>query len=221
MKKSIALSLAVVTAFTAISTVDAKASLDELSYNPASPALAQKRQANYLDALAKRYELMYNNARHDRYYYNTYLQQARMEELKKENNIAGNLSSEMPRMGELETNKTRVRTTTNRRTEAVNAKQTFRKAAINYYVDGGNGYGSTEAMEMGNVDGMKNIVERRPSTSAEYKFVLGGANLTTRDMVRLSGVKSTTPSVSKRNTYYKGNFYKRMSSPFMSTEWMK
>lgn len=220
MKKSIALSLALAATFVTIASVDAKAPLDELSYNPASPALEQKRQASYLDALAKRYKHMYDNARHHRDYYNSYLQKSRMEQIKKENNIAGNGTSEMVREGEM-TDKSRLRTNAPKRTEAVNAKQTFRKAAINYYVDGGNGYSSTEAMEMGNVDGMKNKVERRHTTSDEYKFVRGATNLTTRDMVRFAGMKEVRPTVNKRNTYYKGNFYKRMSSPYMSTDWLK
>ena len=86
MKKSIALSLAVVAAFSALSTASA---MDELSYNAASPALVQERQANYLDALAKRYSHMYNNARHNRNYYNSYTQKARVRQLKKDNNITG------------------------------------------------------------------------------------------------------------------------------------
>ncbi len=217
MKKSIALSLAVVAAFAAISTTNA---MDELSYNPASPSLVQARQTAYEDALAKRYQNMHNREVRNYRYYNTYLQKARMTDHKKENGIAGNLTSEMTRTGDLEQNKGRVRTSSTRRTEAVNAKQTFRKAAINYYVDGGQGYGSTEAMEMGNVDGMTNKVERRRTTSDEYKFVRGGANLTTRDMVRFAGAKTNTATKSRRNTYYKGNFYTRMASPFMSTNWM-
>jgi hypothetical protein len=106
-----------------------------------------------------------------------------MNLLKEENNIVGNLNSKMTREGDMEEGKERVRTKDQYRVEAVNAKQTFRKAAINYYVDGGVGYGNKEAMEMGNVDGMKNEVSRKTVFSDMFKINIGATNLTNRDMI--------------------------------------
>jgi hypothetical protein len=158
--------------------------------------------------------------RHDRNYYNSFVQDDRMEELKKENHIEGNLGSEMNREGEMEQDKDRVRTVDKNQVHAVNAKQTFRKAAIDYYVDGGDGYSNSEAMKMGNVDGMKNEVPRRKMLDEMYKMDVGATVLSTRDMIRNLGVRMGNKSVSKPSTYYKGGFNDRMISPYMSTKWM-
>lgn len=221
MKKTISLSLAVVAVLSVISVVNASnVEMDELSYNPSSPALKQERQDNYLSALVRRYKNIYNNARHHRYYYNTYLQKDRIQQVKKENNIIGS-GSEMNRSGEMEQGRERVKPSSRKRVQAVNAKQTFRKAAIDYYVDGGQGYGSLEAMEMGNVDGMNNVVKNSRMMSDEYRFVRGATNLSVRDMIRFAGMKRNNASIDKRTTYQKGNFFKQMNSPYMSTDWME
>jgi hypothetical protein len=191
------------------------------SLNQASTVSVQRsRQASYLDALRLRYKNMYNRMRHDRNYYNSFVQDDRMEELKKENHIEGNLGSEMNREGEMEQDKDRVRTVDKNQVHAVNAKQTFRKAAIDYYVDGGDGYSNSEAMKMGNVDGMKNEVPRRKMLDEMYKMDVGATVLSTRDMIRNLGVRMGNKSVSKPSTYYKGGFNDRMISPYMSTKWM-
>ncbi len=224
MKKLLSIGFAVAFSATTICTTNAYSSsltADELSYNAASPSLVQSRQSNYLDALRLRYKHMYDRSRHDRDYYNTYNQEYRLKNLKQENHVTGNLGSEMTRNGEMEQDKDRVRTIDKNRVQAVNSKQTFRKAAINYYVDGGVGYGNKDAMEMGNVDGMKNEVSRKRVFSDMFKMNVGATNLTTRDMVRNLGRRQGNTGITKRATYSQGRFHDRMASPYMSTRWME
>jgi hypothetical protein len=223
MKKLLSIGFVIAFSATTICTANANISnltTDVLSYNAASPSLTQSRQNNYFDALRLRYKNMHNRSRQHRDYNNTYFQQYRLKNLKQENHINGNLKSEMTRDGAMEQDKDRVRTVDGNRVQAVNAKQTFRKAAINYYVDGGVGYGDKKAMEMGNVDGMKNTVSRRRVTSDMFKMNIGATNLTTRDMVRNLGRRQGNVGITKRATYSQGRFHDRMASPYMSTRWM-
>jgi hypothetical protein len=221
MKKHLSIGLSVaLSAVILTGMAHASSTFDELSYNPTSPTMQRSRQSNYLDALLLRYKNMYNKSQQDRDYNNKFIQQDRMEQLKKENHIEGNLGSDMNRTGEMEQDKERVRTVDENRVQAVNAKQTFRKAAINYYVDGGAGYSDSAAMEVGNVDGMNNQVARRQTLGEMYKINVGATNLTTRDMVRNLGLNLGN-GVTKPSTFYKGGFTKTMSSPYMSTKWME
>lgn len=221
MKKLISTGMALTMCLTVFGgTADAyTATMDSLN-QASSVSVAQTRQASYLDALRLRYKNMYNRMRHNRDYYNSFVQDERMENVKKDNHVQGNLSSDMNREGEMEQDKDRVRTVDGNRVQAVNAKQTFRKAAINYYVDGGDGYTDSSAMEMGNVDGMNNTVSRRKSINDMYKMEVGITTLSTRDMIRNLGVRRGNTGITKRNTYYKGGFNDRMLSPYMSTKWM-
>lgn len=221
MKKLISTGMALTMCLTVFGgTADAyTATMDSLN-QASSVSVAQTRQASYLDALRLRYKNMYNRMRHNRDYYNSFVQDERMENVKKDNHVQGNLSSDMNREGEMEQDKDRVRTVDENRVQAVNAKQTFRKAAINYYVDGGDGYTDSSAMEMGNVDGMNNTVSRRKSINDMYKMEVGITTLSTRDMIRNLGVRRGNTGITKRNTYYKGGFNDRMLSPYMSTKWM-
>lgn len=223
MKKQLSIGFAVALSaiiLTNTTHADTSASLDELSYNPSSPSIERNLQNSYLDALRLRYKNMYNRIRHHRDYYNSFVQDDRMEALKKDNHIEGNLGSDMNREGEMEQDKDRVRTVDQNRVQAVNAKQTFRKAAINYYVDGGDGYTDANTMEMGNVDGMTNVVPRRKMVDEMYKMEVGITTLSTRDMIRNLGVRRGNTGIVKRATYYKGGFNDRMLSPYMSTKWM-
>jgi cysteine synthase len=202
-------------------TVDAYTATADSLNQASTVSVAQSRQASYLDALRLRYKNMYNRMRHNRDYYNSFVQDERIEEVKKDNHIEGNLGSDMNREGEMEQDKDRVRTVNRNRVQAVNAKQTFRKAAIDYYVDGGDGYTNSDAMEMGNVDGMTNEVSRRKMVNEMYKIDVGTTVLTTRDMIRNLGVRMGNKSVLKPSTYYKGGFNDRMISPYMSTDWLE
>ncbi len=220
MKKILSIGFAIALSATICTSVDASAStdLDALSYNSASPSIKRSLQNNYHEALQLRYRYMYNRARHHRDYYNSFLQDYRVNQLKKENNVTGSLGSDMNREGEMETGKERVRVANRNRVQAVNQKSVFRKRAINYYLDGGNA--DSSIMEMGNVDGMNNVVARRKMLGDIYKISIGATNLTTRDMVRNIGLHRGNTGVTKRATYSTGGFNNRMTSPFMSTRWM-
>ncbi len=221
MKKLLSTGMAIAMCATVFGgTADAyTATMDSLN-QASTVSVAQSRQASYLDALRLRYKNMYNQMRQDRNYYNSFVQDDRMKAVKKENHIQGNLRSEMNRAGEMEQDKDRVRKVAKTRVQAVNAKQTFRKAAIDYYVDGGYGYTNADAMEMGNVDGMKNEVPRRKMINEMYKMNVGATVLNTRDMIRNLGARMENETISKPSTYYKGGFNDRMISPHMSTRWL-
>jgi len=221
MKKLLSLGLALTMCSTVlVGTTDAYTATNDSMNQASTVSVAKNRQANYLDALRLRYKNMYNAARRDRNYNNSYLQKDRMNLMKQENHIVRNLSSKMDREGVMEEGKERIRKTNEYRVEATNAKQTFRKAAIDYYLDDGDGYSSEEAMEVGNVDGMTNVVPRRRMVDAMYKMHVGATNLTTRDMVRNLGMHSGETGITKPSTYRKGQFYGKMFSPYMSTRWM-
>lgn len=221
MKKLLSFGLALTMCSTVlIGTADAYTATMDSMNQASTVSVAKNRQSSYLEALRLRYRNMYNHARRDRNYYNSYLQRDRMNFVKQENNIVGNLNSKMTREGKMEEGKERVKPANRYRTEAVNPKQTFRKAAINYYLDGGDGYSSEEAMKMGNVDGMTNIVPRKRMVDALYKMHVGATNLTTRDMVRNLGLHSGETGITKPSTYRTGQFHGKMLSPYMSTRWM-
>ncbi len=221
MKKLLSLGLALTMCSTVlIGTADAYTATMDSMNQASTVSVARNRQANYLEALRLRYKNMYNQERRDRNYYNSYLQKNRLNFLKQENNVVGNLNSKMTREGDMEEGRERVRTVDRYRVQAVNAKQTFRKAAVNYYLDGGDGYSSAEAMEMGNVDGMTNVVPRKRMVDAMYKMHVGATNLTTRDMVRNLGMHSGETGITKPSTYRTGQFHGKMLSPYMSTRWM-
>lgn len=221
MKKLISTGMALTMCFTVLGETASAYTATMDSLNQASTVSVQRsRQSSYLDALRLRYRNMYNRMRHDRNYYNSFVQDNRMKAVKKENHIEGNLRSNMNREGKMEQYKNRVRTMEKNQIHAVNAKQTFRKAAIDYYVDDGNGYSNFEAMKMGNVDGMRNEVPRRKMLNEMYKMDVGATVLPIRDVIRNLGVRMANKSVSKPSTYYKGGFKDQMISPYMSTKWM-
>ena len=221
MKKLISTGIALTLCFAVLGeSADAYTATKDSLNQASTVSVNQSRQASYLNALRLRYKNMYNRMRHHRDYYNSFVQDNRMEAVKKDNHIEGNLGSDMNREGEMEQDKDRVRTVDRNRIQAVNSKQTFRKAAINYYIDGGDGYTDANTMEMGNVNGMTNVVPRRKMVNEMYKMEVGITTLSTRDMIRNLGIRRGNTGITKRATYYKGGFNDRMISPYMSTKWM-
>ena len=220
MKKLLSIGLALtICAPLLTGTADAYTAIQDSLNQASTVSVSRARQASYLDALRLRYKNMYFRSQRDRFYKNSYIQDYRLEQVQKDNHIVGILGSEMNREGEMEQDKDRVRTVDTNRVQAVNPKQIFRKRAIDYYVLGGDA--GSEAMDMGNIDGMKNQVTRKNVFSEMYKMSIGSTNLTTRDMIRNIGLHRGEVGVDKPSTYSTGSFNSRMISPYMSTSWMQ
>ncbi|MCF7847023.1 MAG: hypothetical protein K9M51_03245 [Candidatus Gracilibacteria bacterium] len=190
----------------------------EVNYR--SPSFKRNNQSQYLEALRRRYNLMYNKAERtleDKHLYNQQAEHRINRYLQNTNEV----NTLMRREGELQ-DRSRIEPVATPRYERSNSKQTFRARAIDYYVDGG--YANAEAMKSNVIYGSEHKVDTNNWLSEMYKKEVGSIVRPTRDLIRIQEKADKVGTLQEGHVGYnnrKGNFYRNFWSPAMSTKWLE
>lgn len=180
--------------------------------NVLSKRVQRNNQQRYMDALRARYSRQWKTSVTAKSgYYNIKNQKFR-HLISQQEAAVDDGSSDMKRTGEL-TDYSGVRPAARARVQRVNAKQTFRARAIDYYVEGGDA--NAEAMAAGVIDGETNKVSLRRSRN--MTDAVGAAILPARDAMRWGAAapEAQEGTKVKPSTFRRGNYYRNFRSPYI------
>ena len=217
MKKTLILTVAIASL---VSLGVAKAEPVNLDTLPKSFIAKGQLQRNYLESLRMRYRNLLNRKLMTRDFFNVKKRRKSLRKLQKEKHVMGEVKSILPRTGELEKDKERVKPALPYQVKAVNPKSVFLKRAMDYYVY--NGDAGPEIMDMGNINMRDHRVSRTKMLDLMYmhKKKVGGITAEAREMQKDMVAPKYEGTKKRVANYRTGDFLQNMLSPFTSLKWL-
>ena len=181
--------------------------------NPLAPLIQKKIQQKYDDAVWTRYKNYFTGKIRSTEDRNLDLQKAVHNESKKDNNVSGGSATTMNRAGELQSVPyyAEQRPVTINSGYANNAKNNFRKRAINYYVDGG--YAGSDSIRADVIYGSEHEV--RHFIGRKYGWLVGSIIAPVRDMQRNLTPEARESAPYVGSTHRTGSSTRNYMHPYM------